>query len=73
MLLSFMGKMVFESVHLLRAHTLGVGHMSMQGTLCHLGACSLGFHTQSNVTINVSYVNKSLCCIGRAGSGGFLL
>ena len=45
----------------------------MQGSLCRLGAYSLGFHTQSNVTITVSYVNKSLCCIGRAGSEGFLL
>lgn len=32
---------------------------------------SPGFHTESNVPVTASYVNKSLCCIGRAGSGGF--
>lgn len=39
---------------------------------CPLGAFRHGFHTQNNVPITLTYVN-SLCCIGGAGLGVFLL
>lgn len=32
---------------------------------------SFGFYIESNVFVIVSYVNKSLCCIGKVGLGGF--
>lgn len=51
---------------------LRVGHINARES-CSLGNYSLGFHTQNKVPITVSYVSRSLCCIGRAGSGGFSL
>lgn len=51
---------------------LGLGHINARES-CPLGTYSLGFHIQNKIPITVSYVSKSLCCIGGAGSGGFLL